>query len=144
MRFTLRGSSPAHLPGAGLVRGLTDVLRQLGAATGAAGWEADTVKHHSQHRQVAPKLESIDMTLRWDPEGRISLHAAGRSPLKRTNLWTLDEVWAEDNPVYGPYDAVSHLVLVCAQDRPNTKERLFFSMNGGLGWADQELPFPPS
>lgn len=96
------------------------------------------------HRQVAPRLDGIELKLRWSREGQVTLHAAGRSDLKRTNLWTHDEVWAEDNPVYGPYDAVSHLVLACAQDRPNTKERLFFSLNGGLGWIEETLPFPPT
>lgn len=96
------------------------------------------------HPQHAPKLETLNIVIRWATDGGVTVHASGESPLKRTSLWVIDEAWAEDNPVYGPYDMVSHLVLAVAQDRPNTKERLIFSMNGGLGWVEEELPFPPT
>lgn len=95
------------------------------------------------HRRVAPRLDRLRLVIGFAQDGQISLHAAGESDLQRSSLWVHDEVWPEDDPVYGPYDAASHLILACAQDRPNTKERLFFSLNGGIGWVEEELPFPP-
>lgn len=96
------------------------------------------------HRpQQAPKLESLEIRVRWNPDGAVTVHASGESPLSRKSLWVLDEAWAADNPVYGPYDFVAHLVLAVAQDRPNTKARAEFSLNGGLGWEEPQLPGMP-
>lgn len=88
-----------------------------------------------------PELEQLDISVRWSKDGQVGVHVAGRSPLRRANLWTMDEHWSFDNPVYGPYDFVSHLVLAMAQDRPNTLDRALFSLNGGLSIHQAEL-FP--
>lgn len=94
------------------------------------------------HRPKSDRLDRVTMTLHLGRDGCLKWEAQGWSDTKRGSLWALEEEWAEDNPVYGPTDALHHLALVVCQDRPNSQERVFFSMNGGIGMIEESLPFP--
>lgn len=64
--------------------------------------------------------------------------AQGTSGGKRTPLWTETAVWnSQDHDTrHEPGDWVHHIALACLQDRPNSAERLLFSLTGGLGIGD--------
>lgn len=85
------------------------------------------------------KLDSYELRVTFDRSGRRLLSATGRSDLQRPALWVWSEEFDEESP-YGVSDAIHHLALVVEQDRPNTRERLFFGLNGGLGWVEEQLP----
>lgn len=96
-------------------------------------------KMHGGNR--SGRLDRMTQTLHLGRDGLIKLQAQGWSENQRKALWTTSEEWQGDDPVYGPSDAAHHLVLAILQDRPNTQERLFFSLNGGIGWVEEEM-FP--
>lgn len=70
------------------------------------------------------------------------LEAAGESVTQRASLWSVQESWQRDDVSrgYQPCDALHHLALVAAQDRPNTQDALEKALHG-LGWEDVPLPF---
>lgn len=64
--------------------------------------------------------------------------AQGSGETKRTSLWTESNIWTGDELAQGNVvaDWVHHIALAALQDRPNTSERLLFSLTGGLGVQD--------
>lgn len=88
-----------------------------------------------------PPLHRVSFTLVLpeDPTVRVPVTASavGSSAYKRLPLWTESSVWADEEDVrHAPADWLHHLALTALQDRPNTSERLLFSLTGGLGVQD--------
>ncbi len=118
---------------------MTAMVRELLSGIGSLGWD----EHMT--RTTPHRLETLELTLKlmderglWDP----SLTARGYSSTKRTALWVYQEAFDADLDAEKGYtlrDAVDHIVLVCQQDKPNTKERLNFALSGGLSWDEPEL-----
>lgn len=64
----------------------------------------------------------------------VSVVATGESVYRRGPLWTEASSWTEpDDQKVAPADWIHHIALATIQDRPNTQERLVFSLTGGLG-----------
>lgn len=90
---------------------------------------------------TSPHLHVVTFRLEMpeDPsaDGPVVTHAAGNSPYKRRTLWHESNVFGADEDLrHAPADWIHHLALVSLQDRPNTQERLIFSLTGGLGVQD--------
>lgn len=96
---------------------------------------------------IRHNLTSVEIKVHlYDEEGNpcASIAAHGRSSTKRANLWSYQEFFdptTDSAKGYSLSDAVSHILLVCQQDRPNTLERLNFALRGGLSYVEEELPF---
>lgn len=92
------------------------------------------------------QLDRIEVTVRLPDEPdptSTSIAVHGRSSTKRSDLWTYQEYFDDTVTAakgYGVGDALHHIVLVCMQDRPNTLERLQFSLRGGIAYEQGELP----
>lgn len=88
-----------------------------------------------------PPLHLVTFSLRLpeNPGERapVSCRAVGSSGYKRLPLWSESSVWDDDEDVrLAPADWIHHIALTALQDRPNTSERLLFSLTGGLGVQD--------
>lgn len=59
----------------------------------------------------------------------------GASPTRRAFLWSESNSWDEDVAERGNEiaDWFHHIFLCAIQDKPNSQERLLFSLTGGLG-----------
>lgn len=92
------------------------------------------------------RLSTIDVSLTLPPhddlDGPIIAVVRGRSATKRVNLWIESGTWDASEPhrQNNVADWVQHVILCAVQDRPNSTERLMFSLTGGLAGQDQ-LPF---
>lgn len=97
------------------------------------------------HHRPNHKLDRLDIAVTFDepgPYATATLKVTGRSNTKRTALWNYAEVMDHDvqrDKGYALNDAVAHIVLACHQDRPNTLERLKFSLSGGVYWTEPPL-----
>ena len=87
------------------------------------------------------KLEKVTLTLRWLDDGTTELRAEGWATTKVRRLWVYGEDFDAGAHDMAPHDVAAHILLCCHQDKPNTMDRLLFSLRGGLLWEDQELPF---
>lgn len=119
---------------------LTRLVEELLAAMGAADWSnhmAYIPGHlwHGNHR-----LSRIDMTLRIDPDGELSISAQGRADTKRTPLWSHEEHFRQERNDLSASDWVAHLVLVALQDRPTSAQALQDGLRGE-GWEQLPMPF---
>lgn len=90
-------------------------------------------------------LTSVEFTLHLPTTQngrRWRLEARGRSGTQRSDLWSVVELWSPHEVEAGlqPTDALHHLALVAAQDRPASQTALEAQMIGG-GWEDVPLPF---
>lgn len=91
------------------------------------------------------QLEVVEIKL-WLPTKRngrrARVTAQGTCETKRGPLWTYSEQWAPDElqAMLQPADAIHHLALCVAQDRPSTSEALEAAM-GAPGFEDVPLPF---
>lgn len=90
---------------------------------------------------VPHKLERVTVTLRFPDDAVVELRAEGWATTHVRRLWQYGEDFGPDTNAMSPHDAAAHILLCCHQDRPNTLERLLFSLRGGLAWEDQELPW---
>lgn len=92
------------------------------------------------------KLETVLLRLSLPPNdgaGDIFATIEGRSPTKRSALWTDHETFP-----YGPErrgtleagDWCHHLILCALQDKPNNPERLAWSVTG-QHFSQDPLPF---
>lgn len=94
---------------------------------------------------IQHKLDSVEIKLHlYDEEGNpcASIAVHGRSNTKRANLWSYQEFFdptVDSVKGYSVSDAISHIVLVAQQDRPNTLDRLRFALSGGLSYQQDEL-----
>lgn len=84
------------------------------------------------------RLDRVMFTLTFDPTPDpqvITGRAWGESNTRRRVLWSEASVWSEEdsNLSHAPADWLHHIALVAVQDRPNSSERLLFSLTGGLG-----------
>lgn len=91
------------------------------------------------------KLRTVQFRLELDSgphDDTIVTYAHGYSPNRRTHLWSEANVFSpvEHDLKVEPADWIHHVALCALQDRPNTQERLLFSLTGGLGQQDP-LPF---
>lgn len=71
-----------------------------------------------------------------------SLSADGRSSTRRASLWHYAEGFDATTDAakgYQLHDAVAHIVLACAQDRPRSLGQLAFALRGGVAWETPEL-----
>lgn len=88
-------------------------------------------------------LERVELKL-YLPTSRNSritrLEASGWSETKRGPLWSIQESWSWSECVSGlqPCDALHHVALVAAQDRPVTQGGVEFALTGE---TEPELPF---
>lgn len=85
-----------------------------------------------------PALHRVTFVLEFseDPgDCTVTVSATGTSAYKRGTLWREAEVFTEssDHLKLAPADWIHHVALCSLQDRPNTTERLLFSLTGGLG-----------
>lgn len=88
-----------------------------------------------------PPLHLVTFNLRLPEDSTarapITGRAVGSSSYKRLPLWSESSVWdGEDDTRHAPADWLHHIALTALQDRPNTSERLLFSLTGGLGVQD--------
>lgn len=88
-----------------------------------------------------PRLQQVVFTLdivESDPVDVVTVRAHGTSEYRRRVLWHEHSSWSEDSSDirHEPADWVHHVALAALQDRPNTSERLIFSLTGGLGQQD--------
>lgn len=88
-----------------------------------------------------PPLHLVTFTLRLpdDPGAAVPItaRAVGSSGYRRLPLWSESSVWDDgDDTRHAPADWLHHIALTVLQDRPNTSERLLFSLTGGLGVQD--------
>lgn len=120
---------------------MTPVVGEWGAAMGLPGWERK-MAWQTQH-----KLERVEITFHL-PDVRTGrpagITAHGCTSTKRGFLWTHSEQWVDGemhDEGYEPCDLVHHIMLVCAQDQPNSAARLAYGLTGGLSWSEEELPF---
>lgn len=97
----------------------------------------------SQHNPyaVSHELRVIRATITLPSsaeEGPTTAHVIGETPTKRAPLWSETNAWGPplDDRYLEVGDWVHHVVLASLQDRPNTGERLLFSLTGGLGVQD--------
>lgn len=94
--------------------------------------------HHHPHRPTH-QLNTIEFKLHLPSPTTpaITGYAFGHSDTYRGSLWAESNIWQdeEDFP-NAPADWIHHLALCAVQDRPNTMERLLFSLTGGLGYQD--------
>nr|CRY97245.1 hypothetical protein [uncultured prokaryote] len=70
-----------------------------------------------------------------------SLDVAGNSDTQRPRLWSVKETWtvAEQECGLQPTDALHHLALIVAQDRPASQEAVFRQLTGEP-WVQESLP----
>lgn len=91
------------------------------------------------------RLESVELTLTL-PSRRNGyqtfLAVRGRASTSRSDLWVVRETWnpSEVDAGLQPTDAAYHVLLVAAQDRPDSQSALEAQLTGG-GWEDVPLPF---
>lgn len=88
-----------------------------------------------------PALQSVQFTLELpehpDSPPAILARATGRSAYKRGSLWHEQSTWTHPEDLRNaPADWIHHIALTALQDKPNTQERLLFSLTGGLGMQD--------
>lgn len=69
-----------------------------------------------------------------------TLWAAGRCARKRGTLWTHTETVEVAPGRYSIHDLVTHLSLVCEQDRPTSNQALTRALCGAA-WEQPELPW---
>lgn len=89
-------------------------------------------------------LASVSFRL-WVPEpgqsDTVRLTASGWDREENRRLWLLHETWSHPEvgrDGYEPSDAISHVVLVALQDRPETQAQMESCMIGE-GWAQDAL-----
>lgn len=90
-----------------------------------------------------PTLDTWEcrVTFSAGPTGVIAtLWAAGRCNRKRGHLWTYEEAYEVGKDSYSLHDAITHLSLVCEQDRPTSRTSLDRSLVGEH-WEQPELPW---
>lgn len=77
-----------------------------------------------------------------DLAGPVHASVRGESETKRVPLWIESNVWdyTDEHRTNHVVDWCNHVLLSALQDRPNTPERMLFSLTGGLG-AQDRLPF---
>lgn len=90
---------------------------------------------------VKHTLDRLTLDVQWDHDGVATLVARGGSRGRRTSLWTHQETFGLAQSDLSLSDAVAHLAMVVAQDRPTTCEALQLGLRGGVSWSDEELPF---
>lgn len=90
---------------------------------------------------VRHDVDRISVTLNLQAGGVVQLHAEGRSQGKRAALWTYNELFGPANSSLAPHDAAAHLLLVCLQDRPRSRDELDRCLRGGATWENVELPW---
>lgn len=83
-------------------------------------------------------LRTVHARLELDsgPEDAVvAAYVHGYSPNRRTHLWAEAALWTpeDSDQRVEPADWIHHILLCSLQDRPNTQERLLFSLTGGLG-----------
>ena len=75
------------------------------------------------------------------PSGTFAhLWAAGSCERKRGNLWVYEGDHHIGADTYSLHDALTHLSLVCEQDRPASRRALDQALSGEA-WEQPELPF---
>lgn len=98
--------------------------------------------HTPVHR--LDRLEAVIILPTRENAYNASLAVSGRSDTKRGSLWHYAEGFDGATSAlkgYGMSDAIAHIVLAAAQDRPRSLEQLNFALAGGLAWDEPQLPF---
>jgi hypothetical protein len=90
-----------------------------------------------------PTLDAykIDVRFAETPQGTLAtLYAEGRCDRRRGTLWTHTETIEVAPGRYTLNDLVTHISLVCSQDRPISNVGFTRAMTGAC-WEQPELPF---